>query len=165
MNMRLSPRKWTQRGAAAIELGLLTLPLAALTFGTTEFGRALHQYNTVVKSVRDAARYQTTQTPGDAAAILAARCLALTGSSANAGANCTGTPLLPGLALANVQECDRTNWANNCPGADHNQQPTGRGVVDLVTVKIVNYNFTSMVPFAMPSITFGAIGATMVQPL
>ena len=165
MSMRRPRRKLAQRGAAAIELALLALPLAGLTFGTTEFGRALHQYNTIVKSVRDAARYQTTQTPGDAVAILAARCLALTGSPASAGANCTGAPLLPGLALANVQECDRTNWATNCAGVDHNQQPTGRGVVDLVTVKIVNYNFTSMVPFAMPSITFGAIGATMVQPL
>ena len=165
MTMRRPRRKLAQRGAAAIELALLALPLAALTFGTTEFGRALHQYNTLAKSVRDAARYQTTQTAGDPAVILAARCLALTGSRANAGANCTGTPLLPGFALANVQECDRTNWATNCPGVSHNLQPTGRGVVNLVTVKIVNYNFTSMVPYAMPSITFGAIGATMVQPL
>ena len=160
MTMRMPPRRQSQRGAAAIELALLALPLAALTFGTTEFGRALHQYNALAKSVRDAARYQTTQTPGDAAAILKARCLALTGNT-----TCSGNPLLPGLALANIQECDRTNWATNCPGVNHNLQPTGRGVVDLVTVKIVNYNFTSMVPFAMPSVTFGAIGATMVQPL
>ena len=43
-----------------IELGLLSLPLAALTFGTTELGRALHQYNTVAKNVRDGARYLAT---------------------------------------------------------------------------------------------------------
>lgn len=165
MMMRLLRRPRDQRGAAAIELALLTLPLAALAFGTTEFGRALHQYNTIAKSVRDAVRYQTTGTPGDAANILAAKCLALTGSAANAGAACTGTALLPGLTLANVKECDRINWATDCPGVNHNLQPTGRGVVDLVTVKIINYQFTSMVPFAMPTFTFGSIGATMVQPL
>jgi len=51
-----------------------------------------------------------------------------------------------------------------CP-ADHNLQPTGRGVVDLVTVTVTGYPFTSMVPFAMPSIAFGPISATMVQPI
>ena len=53
MTMRRSFRKFARRGAATIELALLTLPLAALTVGTTEFGRALHQYDTLVKNVRD----------------------------------------------------------------------------------------------------------------
>jgi Flp pilus assembly protein TadG len=157
MTMRLSPRKLAQRGAAAVELGLLTLPLAALTFGTTEFGRALHQYNTVAKNVRDAARYQTTVAPGN---TLAGRCLALSGTAANNGTACTDAALLPGLTLAQITVCDRLS----CPGT-HNLQPTTRGVVNLVTVTITGYPFTSMVPFAMPSITFGAISATMVQPL
>jgi hypothetical protein len=38
-------------------------------------------------------------------------------------------------------------------------------VVDLVTITVTGYPFTSMVPFAMPSIDFGPNGATMVQPL
>jgi Flp pilus assembly protein TadG len=157
MSMRLSPRKLAQRGAAAIELGLLTLPLAALTFGTTEFGRALQQYNTVAKNVRDAARYQSTGTPGD---TLAARCLALSGTAANNGSGCSGTPLLPGLTLAQITVKDRVSDPTT-----HNLQATGRGVVNLVTVTITGYQFTSMVPFAMPSVTFGPISATMVQPL
>jgi len=157
MTMRMSPRKLSQRGAVAVELGLLALPLAALTFGTTEFGRALHEFNTVTKNVRDAARYQTTVAPGN---TLAARCLALSGSAANNGTTCTGTALLPGLTLAQITVCDRIS----CPGT-HNLQPTGRGVVNLVTVTVTGYQFTSMAPFAMPSIAFGAISATMVQPL
>ena len=154
MNMITPP---TQRGGAAIEFALLLLPLAALTFGVTECGRALYQYNTIAKSVRDAARYQSGTTPGS---TLAARCVALTGSPAAGANSCTDTPLLPGLTLAHVTACDRVS----CP-ANHNLQPTGRGVVDLVTITVTGYPFTSMVPFAMPSIDFGPISATMVQPL
>jgi Flp pilus assembly protein TadG len=157
MTMGKPHRSSFQRGGAAIEFALLMLPLATLTFGVTEFGRALYQFNTIAKSVRDATRYQSNATPGD---TLAARCLAVTGSAALSGTNCAGTPLLPGLALAQVTACDRVT----CP-ATHNVQATGRGVVDLVTITVTAYPFTSMVPFAMPSIDFGAISATMVQPL
>jgi len=157
MMRRVTTRRFAQRGAAAIELALLTLPLAALTFGITEFGRALHEFNSVTKTVRDAARYQSTATPGD---TLGGRCLALSGSPANNGSTCTGTTLLPGLTLAQISVCDRLS----CP-ATHNLQATTRGVVNLVTVTITGYQFNSMVPFAMPSIAFGAISATMVQPL
>lgn len=162
MTMQLRSRLLAQRGAAAIELALLTMPMAGLSFGITEFGRALHQYNTVAKNVRDAARYQSTVAPGNTApaSTLPGRCLALTGSTANNATTCSGTPLLPGLALAQVTVCDRVL----CPGT-HNVQPTTMGVVNLVTVTITGYPFTSMVPFAMPSIAFGPISATMVQPL
>jgi Flp pilus assembly protein TadG len=61
--MRLQRTPSRQRGAAAIEFALLALPLATLTFGITEFGRALHQFNTIAKSARDAVRYQSTGTP------------------------------------------------------------------------------------------------------
>ena len=166
MNMRLrlspSPSKLAQRGAAAIELALLTLPLAGLSFGITEFGRALHQYNTVAKNVRDAARYQSTVAPGNIApaSTLPGRCLALSGSTANSGGACSDTALLPGLTLGMITVCDRVL----CPGT-HNVQPTTLGVVNLVTVTVTGYPFTSMAPFAMPSIAFGPISATMVQPL
>ncbi len=159
MNMRLLATRFTQRGAAAIELGLLTLPLAAITFGTTEFGRTLHQYNTLTKSVRDGARYQTTQAPG-AANTLKGRCLVLTGTAANNGTSCTGAALLPGLTLSQITICDRLT----CPGT-HNLQATGRGVVNLVTVTVAGYQFTSMAPFFMPSFTYGPISVTMPQPL
>jgi len=143
-----------QRGAAAIEFALLMLPLSILTFGVTEAGRAVYQYNTIAKSVRDAARYQTNMTPGN---TLAARCVAVTGSPAISGSGCAGTPLLTGLTLAQTTVCDRLTCA------DHNLQPTGSGVVNLVSVTVTGYAFTSMVPFAMPSIAFGPIRVTMGQ--
>lgn len=157
MTMSLHARIVVVRGAAAVEFALLALPLAALTFGITEFGRALHQYNTLSKSVHDAVRYQSTLTPGS---TLAARCLALSGSAANNGTSCSGAALVPGLTLAMVSVQDRVS-----DPATHNLQPTGRGVVNLVTVRITGYPFTSMVPYALSSFTFGAISATMVQPL
>jgi len=159
MNMGATiSRRIRQRGAAAIEFALLFPVLAALTFGVTEFGRAIYQYNTIAKSVRDAARFQSSVSSGD---TLAARCLAVTGSTAVSGTSCgRGTSLLPGLNLVHATACDRVT----CP-ATHNLRPTGRGVVNLVTITVTGYPFTSMVPFVMPSITFGPISATMSQAL
>ena len=154
MTMEKAASRILQRGAAAVELGLLMLPLATLTFGATEFGRALYQYNAVGKTVRDAARHMSST--GDA---LAARCLAYSGSSANDGSSaCTvTTPLLPGLTLSQVT------------AATALAQPfgtgTGAGVVNLVTVTVTGYAFNSGVPFAVPSFTFGPVSATMSKPI
>lgn len=161
MTMRFHRSRKGQRGVAAVELGLLALPLAVLTFGSAEFGRAVHQYDTLTKSVRDATRHQTTMTPGN---HLAGRCLALTGQLGNDGTGCSGTPLLPGLLLAHVTVCDRANCA------DHNLQQTSvagslGGTVNLVSVTISGYSFTSMTPFTVPTFTYQPVRATMVQPL
>ena len=69
-------------------------------------------------------------------------------------------PASDGLTLAQITVCDATN----CP-ADHQFQPTGSGVVNLVTVTVTGYTFTSMVPFVVPDIVFGPVSATMVQPI
>lgn len=154
-----------QRGIAAVELGLLSIPLTVMTFAAAEFGRAMHQYNTLTKSVRDAVRFQSTVTPG--ANTLTARCLALTGAMANNGTSCTGAPVLPGLTLAQISVCDRVTAG--CI-ASHNLQSTSvggslGGTVNLVSVTISGYAFTSMTPFTVPSFTYGPVSATMVQPL
>ena len=52
-----------QKGTAIVEFALVLPFLLLLTFITTEFGRAIWQYNTLAKSVRDAARYLSLQTP------------------------------------------------------------------------------------------------------
>jgi Flp pilus assembly protein TadG len=155
-------RRPSQRGAAAIEFGLLVLPLAIMTFGATEMGRAIYQYNTIGKTVRDAARFLATAPIGS---TLAARCLALTGSPTVNGGACAGTPLVGGMTLAQVAACDPTICA------DHNLQAFGTpgtanaGVMNLVSVTITGYAFTSMVPFAAPSFTFGPIRALMPKPI
>jgi Flp pilus assembly protein TadG len=149
-----------QNGAAAVEFALLIIPMLVMVFGITEFGRAMYQYNTLVKLTRDATRYLTTQAAG--AGVGAAQCLAVYGNSA-----CTGPTLLEGLTTAMVTECDATN----CPGT-HSAVATGSGAVNLVTVTIQGYQFQSLVSFTvagfdvgLPNITFGGVSTTMRQIL
>lgn len=130
------------------------IPLTVLAFGITEYGRAIFQYNTIVKGVRDASRYLSQHAPGDATRIGVAKCLAVYGNR-----NCSGAPLVPGLTPSLVQVCDRTNCA------DHLNQSTGAGVVNLVTVTVDKFPFKSLVPLMVKDITFGPIHSTMRQVL
>ena len=147
-----------QQGVAAVEFAiLLTFVLVPIVFGITEFGRALYYYNTLVKATRDAGRYYAGQTPNAIPTSTpdgqTAQCLAVTGLQT---ASCSGSPpLAPGLIAANVQICDRLA----CPATHANQgaAPT----VNLVSVSITGYQFTSLVLFIVPSITFGPITTTM----
>jgi Flp pilus assembly protein TadG len=151
--MRARHTAYRQRGVAAVEMGLVLIPLVLLVFGTTELGRALFQYNTLAKATRDAARYLSEQGPGDANDLAAARNLAVYGNPGG-----TGTALVPGLTTANVSICD----AVSCPST-HLAVTTGSGSVNLVTVTVTGYAFTSLVPFVIPSITFHDISTTMRQ--
>lgn len=143
-----------QRGVAAVELGLLVFPLVLLAFGITEFGRAIYEYNALTKATRDATRFLSSQSPGDPNEITTAKCLAVYGNKA-----CTLPALAPNLTMSMVTVCD----SSNC--ADHQAQPTGSGVINLVSVRIDGYPFTSLVPLQVPSITFGRISTTMRQVL
>lgn len=160
-NDQLPGMRCRQRGAAAVELGILMTVLLPLAFGTSELGRAMYQYNTLAKASRDAARYLSGQGPGDAAELTVARCLAVYGNT-----GCSGTPLAPGLTTAMVAVCD----SSNCAGS-HQNQATGSGVINLVTVTISGYVFTPVVPLNVfsnataASLTFSPISTTMRQIL
>lgn len=140
------------RGVAAIELAFLLPLLLAMTFGTVELGRAVYTYNTLAKTVRDAARHLSQHGPGDPDVAAQARCLAVYGIT-----NCTGseTPVAPGLTTAAIQICD----ALSC--ADHAAQPTGLGVVSLVSVTVSGYSYNSIIELVVPSMTFNNISATL----
>jgi Flp pilus assembly protein TadG len=147
--MNTSPSR--QRGIATVELALLLPLLLLLIFGTTEFGRAIYTYNTLDKAARDAVRHLSQHGPGDTVIQAEARCLAAYGNTA-----CSGAPLAPGLATSNVVVCDSLA----CPGT-HASQPTGLGLINLVSVTVSGYAYNSLVQFAMPNITFNDISATM----
>ena len=150
--MRALPRSRSrQRGVAAVELGLLLTPLVMMIFGTTELGRAIYSYNTLDKTVRDAARHLSQHGPGDAAIATQARCLAVYGTT-----DCTGTAVAPGLTTGMVVVCD----ASLCPGT-HANQSTGLGSVNLVTASIQGYAYNSLVQFVVPNMTFNNISATL----
>jgi len=151
-----------QRGVAAVEFGLLLVPLVTLAFGITEYGRAMYQYNAIAKATRDAARYMSMQTPGDSGAMATARCLVI-----YAKTTCSGTPLVPGLDNQNVTVAIKDKTTN--PGT-HALQPVSAGggpatgVANLVTVEVSGFQFVSLVSFVVPNFTFGPIGTTMFGP-
>ena len=163
MNMNTPRLLVWQRGVAALEFAIVALfVMVPLAFGISELGRAIMQYNTLAKATRDAARYLTLFAPGTRTA--AARCLAVYGNvSVNAAgaATCVGSPLLPGLSEANVSICEATT----CPSTHATIEVPGVGVVNLATVRIQNYAFTTLVPFVIPDITFEPISTTMRTPL
>lgn len=144
--------KARQSGAAIVEFALAVPLLLLLTLITTEFGRAIYQYNTIVKSLRGAARYLSVQTPSTAltpntTAIAEAANLVVFGNFSG-----TGTPLVPGLKVSNVAT---PTW-----------QTTGSDpVVNAVTITVTGYVFhplvTNVFGTEFGDIQFGAISATM----
>ncbi|WP_103965083.1 TadE/TadG family type IV pilus assembly protein [Nitrosomonas ureae] len=151
-NIQLNPR--TMRGSVAVELALLLIPLIVLALGVAEFGRAMYQYNTVVKTVRDAARLLSQHSPSDTANYpeTEARCLVVHGS-----ADCSGSALLPGLTIGMV-------------GIASSTTTTGAGAsINLVTVTVTGYTFNfvfnPLVFFgsSMTTLPFDPIQTTMRQ--
>lgn len=134
-----------QKGVALVEFALVLPFLILLSIITVEFGRAVWEYNTLTKSVRDAARYLSIQTPGTK--ITEARNLAVYGNPSGSGA-----PLAIGLTPSLVPD---PVWqtAGTAP------------VINTVTVRISGYTFNSMfvsvlgLPFG--AIRFSDIKATM----
>jgi hypothetical protein len=145
-----------QTGVALVELALILPLLLVLTFITTEFSRALYQYNTLTKSVRDAARYLSIQNPGTR--ITEAKNLIVYGSLAN-----TGAPVALGLALGQVPD---PTWATSGAGP----------AINTVTIKISGcatsaapcYRFVplfaSVFGLNFGNINFADISATMRSP-
>lgn len=140
-----------QRGVAAVEFGLLLTPLVLMIFGTTELGRAIYSYNTLDKTVRDAARHLSQHGPGDATIAAQAKCLAVYGTT-----DCSGSVVAPGLTVGMVTLCD----ASLCPGT-HANQTTGLGSINLVTVSIQSYAYTSVIHLVVPDMTFNNISVTL----
>jgi Flp pilus assembly protein TadG len=137
-----------QHGAALIELALIIPILILLGMIATEFGRALYEYNTVTKSVRDAVRYLSAQQPSTG--CQQAQNLVVYGQT-NAGT----TPLAPGLSTGAV----RCSW----------QAIGSFPLINTVTVSVIDYRFQFMTASifgtllgdAQGGLTFSTIAATM----
>jgi len=103
-----------QRGIAMIEFAITLPVLLFLLLATAEIARAISQYNTLTKAVRDGARYAASQAAGASGSTglilitpqmqTAVANLVATGNSAGSGA-----ALLPGLSAANVTVADAGN--------------------------------------------------------
>lgn len=155
-------RNRRSRGAVAVEFALVLIPLITLLVGVVEYGRALHQYNTLAKSVRGAVRFLTIHNPADPLyPAAAARCLVVHGNEA-----CTGAAVVPGLTTAMVQICNPVT-STDCPGQTYSAVTTGLGLINLVEVRVVGFPFDTSLPFVpgLDNIQFNTIRTTMRQVL
>lgn len=130
------PRR--QRGVAAIET-VIVLPILLLAFlATAEIGRAMFQYNTLAKSVRDGGRYLATYALDDFTNIIeitpakeaAAKNLALYGNQVG-----TGPTVLPDYTIEHL--------SIDVPNDEH------------VTL-IANYPYQPMLFNTLPTFGFGS---------
>lgn len=136
------------RGLATVEFAICTPLLFFLLLATAEMGRLLFQYNTLMKAVRDGARYAAAHVAGDGTRTVSistqveneTRNLVVTGNIAG-----TGAPVLPNLTIENVDVDDAENG--------------------FVRVEVINYNFTPIIGDVLPSFGFGnAINLNMPLP-
>jgi Flp pilus assembly protein TadG len=145
-----------QQGVALVEFALVLPLLLVMMLVTTELGRALYQYNSIVKSVREAARYLAVRLPGTAvsdtekAVVGKAKNIVVFGSP-----SATGLSVVPGLSLSNVPD---PVWSTT------GTYPT----FNVVTVTVQNYTFRplfgSVFGVRFNSMTFSPIRATMRSP-
>jgi hypothetical protein len=137
-----------EKGIALVEFALILPMFVMLLFLTTEFGRAYYQYDTITKSVRQAARYLSVRAQGRD--IANAKNIIVYGNP-----NGTGSPLVPGLSLSNVPD---PVWSS-----------TGSyPVMNTVTVSVTGFTFVPMAGsvfgMRLNNIVFGTIQATMRSP-
>jgi Flp pilus assembly protein TadG len=148
-----------QRGAAAVELALLTIPLILLVLAAVEFSRVVYHYNVIAKATRDGARILSafsSDVPAEYPTSLAVNRVVY-------GQDTTGSqPLIPGLTPAMVKICDKED-SSACTGA-FADIATGSGTINLVRVQVVGYPYTPIfsVGGLLPTHTFGPIGTTML---
>lgn len=84
-----------QHGLAMVELVIVTPILLLILLGVAEMGRALFQYNTLSKGVRDSARYYSTQ-------VFNSNDIAGAINLVKYGQTGVGTPLLPGVVNVSI---------------------------------------------------------------
>lgn len=130
----------TRRGIATIEFAICAPVLFFLMLATAEVGRLLYQYNTLMKAVRDGARYAAAHASDNNSTRVVSistqvsnetRNLVVTGNIAG-----SGTPVLPGLTVAHVIVED-----------------AGEGFVRVMVSD--QYTFTPVLGGTLPSFGFG----------
>lgn len=99
---------WRESGIAFIEMVVVIPVMLLLMFGVTEMGRTLFQYTTLVKAVRDGARYCAGHANfGDTGVVRITGALSSATRNLVVAGDINGGPsLLPGLSTGNVTVTD-----------------------------------------------------------
>lgn len=98
MNSRAQPNGLhRQQGIAMMELVIVAPILLLILLGVSEMGRALFQYNTLSKAVRDSARYYSTE-------VFGGNDIAGAENLVRYGQTGVGTPLLPGTVTVDIPD-------------------------------------------------------------
>ncbi|MDQ1919949.1 TadE/TadG family type IV pilus assembly protein [Massilia pseudoviolaceinigra] len=141
--------KKRQQGVALVEFAFVLPLLLIVSLMCAELGRAVYRYNTTAKTVRNAVRYLSVQTPGTH--VVEARNMILYGNVAG-----TGTLLDPALTAARVPA---PTWQT--AGSDP--------LMNTVTIRVSGYQFrplmANMFGARFAVISFNDISATMRSPL
>ena len=116
-----------ERGVQLVEIAIV-LPLLLMLFGAVgEFGRYFYEYTTLAKAARVGERLMAAKPVSSPTTNwqLATKRLVVYGNTAG-----TGSPVLPGLTVANVDLVFQGGTYSST---------TGAGVPTTVTVRIINY--------------------------
>jgi len=96
MNSKTQPNAIRrQQGIAMMELVIVAPILLLIFLGVSEMGRALYQYNTLSKAVRDSSRYYSTQ-------VFNSNDIAGAINLVKYGQTGVGTQLLPGVVSVSI---------------------------------------------------------------
>jgi hypothetical protein len=137
-----------EQGVALVEFALILPILMMLLFITAEFGRAYYEYNTITKSVREAARYLSVRMRD--VDVDKAKNIVVYGNPRG-----SGYPVARGLSLSNVPD---PTWGSA------GSYPT----LSTVTITVTGYTFVPMFSevfgIQFTNITFSPIRATMRSP-
>lgn len=135
-----------QHGVATIEFAICAPILFMLMLATAELGRAMFQYNTLIKAVRDGARYAASASTSSQRIVVITNQVRTQTLNLVVTGNIGGTsaPLLPGLTVNNVT-------LNNA----------GNGFISVSAT----YTFTPMLGATLPRFGFGPpINLSMTLP-
>jgi Flp pilus assembly protein TadG len=123
-----------ERGVQLVEVAIV-IPITLMLFAAVgEFGRYFYEYTTLAKAERAGARFMAAKSIDSTKTdwVLATKKLVVYGNTAG-----SGTPVLPGLTLNNVD----VQFA----GGTYN---AGNGVPTTVTISIINYKHKSLFDLA-----------------
>lgn len=131
----MMPIPCRQRGIAIVEFAIALPLMLLLMLATAEFGRALYQYNTLTKAVRDGTRYLSNHVLPDSSGIIAI-CNPVAATTRNlviyGRINNSGSPLIQEFNPASAEDDLRIGCSSGdsaMPAAPAIICPVGGGVL------------------------------------